>query len=101
MKPGPVPVLLFVSSALWLLAAGCAPHHNSEDPPLIAAAVLLPALTGAVLARYPWPGGASTPASLPRRALFVVLMIAGALWVMFTTLFLGFFFLITFTTGWE
>jgi hypothetical protein len=29
------------------------------------------------------------------------LMIAGALWVMFTTLFLGFFFLITFTTGWE
>lgn len=93
--------LLYGCSGLWLVAAGCFPHKNSDDTPLILAAILLPLLVGLLIARYPWVLDPAAPVPPGRKAALGLLVAVSALWLTYSAFFLTLFFSVTLISGWE
>ncbi len=102
LRPRLFPILLYASSALWLVAGAFPPPGTSDsDCLLLLLAITLPILAGMIIARIPWNNDQSEPDPVIRVILRGALFLIGFLWLTFSLVFLGFFFLITFTTGWE
>lgn len=80
--------LLGASSIAWL-AALMTGLRVTSDKSLLAGALLLPPLLGALIARYPWSPNPPASVDLAQKSLQGLMVLVGALWLIFTSMFLG------------
>jgi hypothetical protein len=89
-----IPILLVAASILWGNAFRIYPYSGDGTATLLV--VLLPLVAATIIFLYPWG-----PESPLRKVLGWTLLLVGGLWLTFSSLYLGFFYLIALTTGWD